>query len=209
MGFFSKRNDKRADADQAERIADFWSWWAEEGKARAAAAFDPDVPEADPQAFGEAISPYVTALGLGFETGPGTQSRHLLVFTPLGNPDLLAVADRWLAAAPPADADFEYDNRRHAVPDPSGFAIGIGEDSVDFASARVAASPGDGRVNLHVMHDNFEGAEEAFMGQVTFIMLDAVLGERVVEDRIGAVTYGSDHRDGERPLLELPSLLQG
>lgn len=203
-------SDKSLETRDAENaaIAAFWQWWAQEGKARATAVYDraEDTSE-EPGRLGEAIGEHLDLLGLAYEVSPGAGARHLLVFTPDGDPSLDDIADRWLAHAPAADEAFEYDNRRPAIADPGGVEVMFGEHRFDLLGAKVLAERGGGRVHLHVVHDAYREAPGEVVEQVTKIFVDAVLGERVVERQIGSITSGADHRDGEIPLAELPEVV--
>lgn len=194
-------------------IAQFWSWWGEEGKARALVVFDAEDEteelEEEASELAEAIAEHLDLLGLSYETYPGTSSRHLLVLSP-DEPSLEELADRWLAAAPPADDAFAYDNRRPALPNPAEVEVSFGDHTFRLSDSRVTAERGDHKVHVHVMNDSFAEAPEEVSREVARFFLDALLGEREVERRIGAVTYGADHRHGHRDheefaLVDLPA----
>lgn len=207
MGLF-RRSPAQLRAREDAAVADFWSWWANGGHDQAAALFDST--ERTPQdldAFGKAVSRKIDPLGLAFETGPGRVARHVLVLTAAGDPDLRDLAQRWLAAAPAPDDAFEYAAYRQAVPDPSGTTLRYGDTDVDLASMTVVPQV-DGRVvHVSVGHPAFADAPDEVRGQVTFLFLDALLGEEAVEEGIGAVTWTAHPTPGAVPMLGLPAIV--
>jgi len=213
MGLFGRKDkDETASADDGgrEAIAAFWDWWSASGKAEAAELFAGRGDQERFDAFGEALGSWVRAIAdLAVATGPGHDAKHCLVLTAGGDPDLRDVAARWLAAAPPVDEDFEYADHRQAHPDPTSLTLRFDGGELDLASTTVVAVPEPPRVHVQVAHPQFAALPEEDRGQVTFLFLDAVLGERVVEERIGEIAWAAEHADGATPvtLLELPGIL--
>lgn len=197
MGLFRRRvaDPATVRARQDEAIAAFWAWWLDGARERVAAVFD---GRGDPSAAADELAPRVEAVhaGLAFETGAGRTARHVLVVTAAGDPDLRDVADRWLAAAPPADDAFEYDAWRQAVPDPSGLSIDLGSGALRLDEMLAAVEPDGGRTHVEAYHPRFADLPDEARGQITFLLLDAVLGERVVEERVGAVSW-TDRRPAD------------
>lgn len=193
-----------------EAIAGFWAWWATEGKAEASELF---AGRGDPErfeAFSGAIGARVQAMGdLAVATGPGHDAKHCLVLTAGGNPDLRDLAAAWLAAAPPTDEEFEYADHRQAHPEPASLTLRFEGGELDLASTTVVAIAEGGKVHVQLAHPQFAELDEDDRGQVTFLFLDAVLGERAVEDRIGEVAWAAAHADGvgSVSLLELPGIV--
>lgn len=187
-------------------MAAFWSWWAQEGRAQATAAFDGD---GDVRALGEQLAARVHAIdpGLAFETGAGRTARHVLVVTAAGDRELRGAADRWLAAAPAPDATFEYDAWRRPVPDPDALAIDLGDGAVDVASMLAVTRSGDALTHVEAWHPAFADLPDDVRGQITFLVLDAVLGERVVEERVGAVSWTDREPADGVPFSRLRALL--
>lgn len=211
MGFFRRKaSPEQVRAQQDEAIAAFWLWWAAEGRAEATRAFDEGHDGGhDLTALAERIGARVQAIAdLAFETGAGRTARHVLVVTPAGDPDLRDVARRWLAAAPAADDAFEYADARQPVRDPGGLAIGLPDGTkVDLASATVVAEVEDTTVHVRVSHPAYAGLPDQAQAQITFLLLDALLGEGVVEQRIGGVEWAGTAGDGAMPLLDLPAIV--
>ena len=208
MGIFRRReSDGQRAAREDRAIADFWAWWVGEGRARAAAVFDGE-DDGGRRALGAELADRVGAIGpVDFETGAGRSARHLLVVSAGGNPDLRPLVARWLAAAPPADDAFEYADTRQPVHDPSDLAIDLGDGrDVDVASAVVATTVSGATVHVAVWHPAFGDLPDRARAQITFLFLDALLGEDVVERHVGEVTVGVDGRPTV-PLLDLPAVV--
>lgn len=192
-------------------IAEFWQWWIAGGKAEAAEIFSGGGDQERLSALGEALGSRVKAIGdLAVATGPGRSARHCLVVTAGGTPDLRDLAAAWLAAAPPADADFEYADHRQPHPDPASLRLRFDGGEIELASTSVVAVAEGPLVHVQVAHPMFEQLNENDRAQVTFLFLDAVLGERIVEDRIGEVAMVTAHDDGVTPvsLVELPAIVE-
>ncbi|MBF0689581.1 MAG: hypothetical protein IR158_17665 [Cellulomonas sp.] len=208
MGFFRRRDADPATVRrrQDEAIAAFWQWWVASGRAAAAEVFD---DRADPSRLAQEIAPRLDAVhpGLQFETGAGRASRHVLVVTAAGDPDLRETADRWLEAAPAADASFEYDTWRRPVEDPAGMSLDLGGTRLDVGDVVVATTPAGDLTDVVAWHPAFADLPDEARGQITFLLLDAVLGERVVEEHLGAVGWASAEPADARPLVELRDLL--
>ena len=181
-------DDGRARQDAA--IAEFWAWWSATGAERAAGLFDGGGRPDDLTALAQEVGTRVQAIApLAFETGPGRGARHMLVVSPAGDPDLREVAERWLAAAPDVDAAFEYATWRQPVPDAEQLVVEYGEWPVALGEASVVVAEGDSRAHVEVAHPRFAQMPDEDRGQVTFLFLDALLGERAVEELIGTVAW--------------------
>ena len=214
MGLFRRKpSPEQVRARQDEGIAAFWSWWAAEGKTKATATFDG--AGEDIQRLGADIARRVDAIdpGLAFETGAGSSARHMCVVTAAGDPDLRDVARRWLSAAPVPDDAFEYADVRQPVREPAGVRIVFGGAEVDLASAVVLAEPSDPdspattRVDVSVWHPAFPDLPDDARGQITFLFLDALLGEEVVETAVGAVSWEPVLVPPGVPLTDLPAVI--
>ncbi|PWD51723.1 hypothetical protein C8046_14770 [Serinibacter arcticus] len=214
MGFFTSRANRAAAAQDAAvaaqdaAIVDFWAWWGDGGAAATAHAFDSRGKDVEAlQRVGEELGARARAIGLGFESGEGRAARHVLVLTPEGAADAADVADRWLAAAPPADDAFEFDNRRRAAADPTTVGIDYDGHRFDLVDLVMLAQPDGTKVHVAVWHPAFADVERPVAGNVAFLMLDALLGERAVEERIGAIRFDLDPADRGRPFVELRDLI--
>ena len=226
MGIFSRKNENGTTDDDGvlaasveatddgaaaqNAIAEFWQWWVASGRAEAAEIFAGNGDQERFDALGDALGTRVKAIGdLAMATGPGSTAKHCLVLTAGGNPDLRPLAAAWLEAAPPADEEFEYADHRQPHPDPSSLRLRFEGGELDLASTTVVAISEPPKVHVQLSHPQFEQLEEEDRAQITFLFLDAVLGERVVEERIGEVATTVAHADGASTvtLLELPAIV--
>lgn len=209
MGLLRREAPEQGAEGEATAIAEFWSWWAAEGHDRAAAVFDGGADRRASTDLARDIGRHVDAIGgLAFETGAGRKARHVLVVTAAGNPDLRDRAARWLAAAPPPDDAFEYADTRQPVRNPAGLAIGLeGGRSIDVASTAVAIEEAPGKVHVSLWHEGFADLPDAARGQITFLLLDALLGEAAVEKYIGGVSWAPPGSLPTIPLIDLPEVV--
>ena len=190
VALFSRgRAAGRASSAQAQAIDDFWSWWREAGSAALAAA----IADGDPHRMVDEIGRRVSAVHpkLSWETGPGRDRQHTLTVTSEGDPELRAVARRWLRAAPAgADADpvWEFTDVRQPAADLAGMSLGIAGHTVDTDSVLVTAQVRGAEADVTVYHPAFADLPEQARAQVAFIVLDWVLGEVGVETWVGEVT---------------------
>jgi hypothetical protein len=179
MRFF-KRGSSGPNPDA---IPAFWHWWAGARDQVAARIADGSVD----RMVGD-ISSAVDAIDrrLAWELAPGAHAEHALIVTPEGNPALRALAVAWLAAAPAADATWEYHAARQ--PRPLGRLALRGVD-VDLADVRAIADWDDARQRLDVQlwHPNLTGQPDEVRHQAAFLFLDNLLGEDDVERWIGAI----------------------
>lgn len=144
----------------------------------------------DPLSVSDQISRAVEGVHpeLAWELSGGDVSEHVLVVTAAGNPDLRAEARRWLLAAPAADETWSYADFRPPVEDPEGIRLSSGNGpEIDYAQLRVTARKAGTRFDVTVFHPVFADLDPHARLQVTFLALDAALGEHDVELWIGEV----------------------
>ncbi len=140
---------------------------------------------------------------LAWELGPGVTAEHQLVVTAGGNPAVRALARRWLLAAPPADATWEYADAKRADADVESMALSIGDDEVAFGEVRVRAERVGNHVDVEVFHPAMATLPEQVRNTVAFVALDSALGEIDCETWIGAVDVVLDPPAGAVPLAAL------
>ncbi|GAB2633835.1 DUF695 domain-containing protein [Kribbella swartbergensis] len=180
MPIFKRR--KRS-AGEADPIGAFWSWWTESGSAQVADAITRQQP-------GGASAVLTEHLGrihpdLEWELGPGLHAEHVLIVTAAGDPGLRATARRWLRAAPPSDQTWEYADLRRPGP---AFTIRFeGLPPVAIDEAVVTVDPDASSIHVGVHHHVFPQLPVDVRRRVTFLMLDLVLGEEMVETWVGAI----------------------
>lgn len=183
----------------------FWAWWSSEGAdACAAAIADGTIAE-----MVDDLTTRIHAVSadLAWELGPGERARHVLLVSPEGNPDARAVARRWLRAAPPASATWEYADSRRASPDPGSGVLRVGDDEVDFASIRVGVSRVGNHVDVAVHHPLLRTLPEQARGSVLFLSLDHALGETACETWVGAVDAALEEPPGALTLEQVRELV--
>jgi hypothetical protein len=182
VALFRRRPSEASD----DPVASFWDWWAAEGSALAEQSIAGTL---EPSTFADTMNPRVQALGeLSWELAAGEGSEHVLVVTAQGNPELRAVARRLVLAAPEPDSTWSYVDARPPVPDPEQVVIGLETGEVDLSGVRVAARMNVSRFDVQLHHPSFADLPEDDRLRVTFLALDAALGEVDTELWIGEVT---------------------
>ncbi len=166
-------------------MAAFWQWWTDQGRAAAERSID----GTDPARFTTAMAAQVQQLGeLGWELAPGETSEHVLVITAEGDPALRATARRLILAAPAADEQWAFLDTRPPMKDPETAVLdAAGKPGIDLGRVSVAARMVDGRLDVQVHHPVFAELPAEARTQVTFLALDAALGEVDTELWLGEV----------------------
>jgi hypothetical protein len=167
-------------------LAGFWDWWSSEGRELAEQSINGVV---EPQAFAQPMAERVGQLGqLGWDLTAGETSEHVLVITGAGDPAARALARRVVLAAPDADATWSYVDSRPPAPDPEAVAHSAdGSPPVDFSQVQVTARLEGSRFDLLLHHPSFADLPEESRLQITFLALDAALGEVDTELWLGEV----------------------
>jgi hypothetical protein len=183
-------------------IAEFWQWWSQARERVAAGIGDGSIGS-----MADEIGGRVAAINddLQWELAPGRNAQHALVVTGGGDAALRATVSRWLAAAPEADAVFEYVGARQ--PDDRAFSarMRMDGDELDLSELRFAFVIDDHghAVDVEVFHPEFVRMDEASRVRVAFLALDWALGEDLVELWVGAVDAPSEAPDELRTHEEL------
>lgn len=194
-------------ADDAA-IRAFWSWWEGARDAFAAGIESGGVDDPLIDALRERVE--ALAPGLDWELSRGEHAAHALVVTPGGNPDVRAIAHRWLRAAPPADETWEYHAARRPEPRAVDNELELDGRRVALGETVVATEVDERRaeVDVTVHHPLFGDLDERAAGQIAFLVLDWLLGEEEVERWIGAVDLASERPEGARPAAELLGVVE-
>lgn len=140
--------------------------------------------------------------GLAWELAPGAQAQHAFCLSAEEDHAGRRVAQRWLRAAPLADATWEFHPARQPRPT---MHLRVYDEDIDPAAALVRAELDSRRERVHVQvfHDAFVRFGEDDRGRVAFLLVDGVLGEDGVTRWIGALD-AMDRAPGEAcPLPEL------
>lgn len=176
---FLKRGPDEPDA------GDFWAWWTG-GRDRVARAigtggFDAKLVEDISRAV-RTIHP-----GMAWELAPGRTAQHAFCISPEGNAEIRQAALRWLAAAPSADATWEYHASKQAAPRLMGLEIANWRFDLEEMQAIASWDPTRGRVDVRLWHPRFAEVPEGVKLQVGFVFMDSLLGEDDVERWVGEI----------------------
>ena len=178
VAFFRKRES----GPDRHPIAAFWQWWATEGQ-----RID---PRAASKATGE-LARRVAAIhpDLTWHFGAGTIAEHFLTVSAGGVAEVRPFAERWLRAAPRADARWEFRSSQAADPDAMSNVLEIAGHKVELALTRfrVEPVPEELRVHVGVHHPKFGDLPQPVREQVTYMVLDWLVGEDNVERWLGHV----------------------
>ncbi len=196
MPIFKRR---RRSAANAEPIGAFWSWWIDSGAALVADAIARDEPTEMSAVLFERIGRIHAYLE--WELGPGLHAEHVLIVTAAGNPSLRAIARRWLRAAPPSDQTWEYADLRRPGPASTIRFDGLPPIPIDAAVVSVEADASTIHVGVH--HPSFPELPIDVQRRVTFLMLDLMLGEEMVETWVGAIDTLTSVPDDSKPIETL------
>jgi len=194
--------------DPAAAARRFWERWFELLPETNAALGD-----LEPQRVENQLAAAVAAMhpDLHFSLERGQKAIYALVVTGQEDPALRPVTDAWKAAAPEDDAIWEYHDSVPPVPDPSEVTVNLGEHRVALAEVRVAAQvdEADGVVDVAVHHPKFGELDEQSRAAMTFLPLDAALGERLAGERLRRVETAETEPADSISLVELRDLVRG
>lgn len=195
--------------DDAETAAGrFWHRWNE---------LLPDISvalgENDPQRVEHQMCAAVALLHprLHFSLERGQRAIYALVISGQEDPELRPYTDAWIAAAPAEDAIWEYHDSVPPVPDPTEVTVNLGRHRVLLAQVLVAVRTDvdAGVVDVEVYHPVLGELDEASRTAMTFLPLDATLGERVAAHYLRRVEAVETAPAGAIGLLELRELVDG
>ena len=188
MPLFGRRN--RQSNSTEHPVAAFWVWWAANAE-----SIDP----MSASAAADELTQHVQAIhpDLTWHFGPGAASQHRLTVSASGVAEVRPAAERWLRAAPPADSRWEYRASQEAEPGAMSCTLTITGHEVDLSRTvfRVETVEEELRVHVGVHHPAFAAMPEDVRSQVTFLVLDWVLGEDDVERWLGHI----------EPLVDAPA----
>ncbi|TWG09047.1 hypothetical protein [Saccharopolyspora dendranthemae] len=193
-------------AEAAERAAAFWQWWDDNLPEIASALGD-----SEPQRIEALVADAVAAVhpDLTFSLEHGEKAAYALVISSQADPELRPRTDAWMAAAPAADTLFEYHDSVPAVPDPTEVTVNLRGEKYPLEEVRVAAQvdEAEGLVDVAVYHPGFHKLDDSARRALTFLPLDAALGERLAADRLGRVETAEAEPADAIGLLELRELV--
>ncbi|OLR91625.1 hypothetical protein [Actinokineospora bangkokensis] len=193
--------------DPAEAAARFWDGWHELLPEVAAA-----LGEGEPHRVENALCELVAALhpDLHFSLDRGQVAIYSLVVSGQEDPALRPVTDAWKAAAPPDGTLWEYHDSVPPVPDPTGVVVNLGPHRVALADVRVHVQVDEaaGVVDVAVHHPVLAELDEPARAALTFLPLDAALGERLAGRRLRRVETAATEPVDCVDLLELRRLVR-
>lgn len=197
---------RRELADPDAAAATFWQHWQEMLPEVSAALGD-----LDPQRVEHRLCELVVAVhpDLQFSLERGQHAIYALVVTGQEDPDLRPYTDAWRAAAPSDDVVWEYHDSVPPVPDPSEVTVNLAGHRISLADMRVVAQvdEAEGVVDVAVYHPELVELDEQERMAMTFLPLDATLGERVAGERLRRVETALAEPENAITLLDLRDLV--
>ena len=194
--------------DPAAAAEAFWHGWFELLPMVSAA-----LGEGEPHRVEHELCGLVEALHprLHFSLERGRQAIYALVVTGQEDPEVRPFTDAWRAAAPPDDAIWEYHDSVPPVPDPTQVTVNLGVHRIPLADVRVAVQvdEAEGVVDVAVHHPRFGDLDDTTRRTMTFLPLDATLGERLAAERLRRVETAEAEPAGAITLLEFRELVRG
>jgi hypothetical protein len=193
-------------------IEAFWAWWPE-AAVRVGAAIEQGK-------FDEALIAEITAKvqavhpKLTWELGPGGSAKHAFCLSSNRDPELRRLTERWLRAAPPSDAVWEFHPARRGAPALADARLQVAEHTVQLGEMRfmVALDPNRELMGVTSFHPGFAAMPEEMRGMVTFITLDRILGEDTVQRWLGGIRTSVEPLEKGAPfgiLSEAVTMLSG
>jgi hypothetical protein len=192
--------------DPAALAGEFWRGWHD---------LLPDVASAlgdrEPQRVENQLCDLVAALHpeLHFSLERGQRAVYALVVSGQEDPRLRRYTDAWRAAAPAEDAIWEYHDSVPPVPDPTLVTVNIGAHRVPLRDVRVVAQVDGDVVDVAVYHPEMAALDQAARDAMTYLPLDAALGERLAAERLRRVETSLREPADTIGLMELRTLVQG
>lgn len=167
--------------------------------------------EGEPHRVENQLCELVAALhpDLHFSLERGTRAIYAFVVSGQEDPALRPCTDAWKAAAPPDTALWEFHDSVPAVPDPIEVTVNLGARRIGLADVRVHAQvdADAGLVDVAVYHPALADLDPAARSAMTFLPLDATLGERLAGERLRRVESADSEPDDSIDLLELRELI--
>jgi hypothetical protein len=194
-------------ADPAEAALRFWARWEELLPTISAALGDSDQRRAE-LVLCDAIA--AVHPDLHFSLDRGQRAVYSLVVTGQEDPALRPYTDAWMAAAPTSDVLWEYHDSVPPVPDPNGVTVNLPGHRIRLADFLIAAQVDEeaGVVDVAVYHPTLSELDEPARSAMTFLPLDATLGERLAGERLRRVETALNRPANAITLRELRDLVR-
>lgn len=209
MRWFRRRDPgpESAGPDPRTLAERFWCGWQEALPEVASALGDREPARVENQ-----LCELVAGLHpeLHFSLERGQRAIYAFVVTGQEDPRLRPYTDAWRAAAPPEDAIWEYHDSVPPVPDPTQVTVNLGPHRIPLADVRVVAQvdAAAGVVDVAVHHPVMASLDEAARSAITYLPLDAALGERLAAERLRRVETAEAEPADTIDLLELRTLVR-
>jgi hypothetical protein len=147
---------------------------------------------------------------LHFALERGQRAIYGLVLSGQEDPRLRPYTDAWKAAAPPEDAIWEYHDAVPPVPDPTEVTVNLGAHRIRLADVRVVAQVDEaaGVVDVAVHHPAMAELDPPARSAMTYLPLDAALGERLAGERLRRVETAETEPADTIGLLELRTIVR-
>jgi hypothetical protein len=199
------RSDKAA---ATHPVTSFWRWWESDG----AVAFRSAIERKDYGDLPAEMTGHVHAIdpGLTWELGAGTVAAHRLTVSAGGVAATRRSAERWRRAGPAADKTWEYASSKQADPGALSNSLEFGDHRIELDQVEFDLEVDDAARRVHVrsFHPAFREMPHDVRGQITFLLLDWLIGEDDVERWIGSVEFPDARPMGARPARELEAAVR-
>jgi hypothetical protein len=188
---------------RAER---FWTRWNEQLPSVSAALGD-----REPGRVEHDLCDLVADLhpDLHFALDRGQRAVYALVISGQEDPNLRPYTDAWKAAAPQDDLIWEYHDSVPPVPDPREVTVNLGGHAIRLADILVVAQIDEAEhvVDVAVYHPELSELDQPSQQALTFLPLDATLGERVAGQRLRRVETALEKPENAISLIDLRDLV--
>lgn len=206
MKLFRRKENRSVERpDPAELAERFWQGWYDLLPELSGALGD-----REPQRVENQLCDLVAALHpeLHFSLDRGQRAIYALVVSGQEDPKLRPYTDAWRAAAPPEDAIWEYHDSVPPVPDPTLVTVNLGAHRIPLADVRVVAQVDGDVVDVAVYHPKMAELEPSARDAMTYLPLDAALGERLAAERLRRVETADREPADTIGLLELRTIVE-
>jgi hypothetical protein len=209
MRWFRRRRPEPEPVDERdpqEVAVEFWQGWVDFLPTLSAALGDNELHRVEND-----LCELVARLhpDLHFSVERGQRAIYALVLSGQEDPGLRPYTDAWKAAAPPEDAIWEFHDSVPPVPDPTQVTVNLGTKRIPLADVRVAVHVDGDVVDVTVYHPMLVELEPAAREALTYLPLDATLGERVAGERLRRVETSDVAPEGAVGLLRLREIVGG
>lgn len=206
MKFFHRKEKPAPTQPDPAAVAErFWRGWYDLLPEISAALGD-----REPQRVENQLCELVATMHpeLHFSLDRGQRAVYALVVTGQEDPKLRPYTDAWRAAAPGENAIWEFHDSVPPVPDPTLVTVNLGTRRISLADFRVVAQVDGDVVDVAVYHPEMAALDQASRDAMTYLPLDAALGERLAAERLRRVETASTEPEDTIGLMELRTLVQ-